>query len=229
MNNMKPWTIIPWITPLLIAIFDLSTCSPTSLTANQTQEIEFTSEEKAAMLRQALEMQKTFKDSFMKGKFPKFKEKNHENEDAKLRLEENPYDLIKLRNQGNKHDEKSAGSNDGMPDQADGDEEIVRWWEGRNDEDIAGKFHMTSNQFRKAADLMLQWIDDRLTDLDDLYEKTLEVGRVTGVPVDHIINEQLHPKVVEFVKISQKSAGNPFASDGMTGDDGHRFSNPIKE
>eukprot|EP00301_Raphidiophrys_heterophryoidea_P004236 c11855_g1_i2.p1 GENE.c11855_g1_i2~~c11855_g1_i2.p1 ORF type:complete len:293 (+),score=85.09 c11855_g1_i2:39-917(+) len=105
-----------------------------------------------------------------------------------------------------------------------------KWWEDKSDKDIAAKYHMTPKQFRKATDFLLKWMDDRMVDLDNLYEQTLAFGKISGIPVDRILNEQMNPVLVKWAKTAHQSAGNPFAKPpDRSKNDGHVFPNPIKQ
>ncbi len=127
------------------------------------------------------DLQAKFAKDFSEGKFPSFSKDNLEK--AKDRLDKNPF--------GESENENLTP----LPD-AQTDSNNPQWWDGKNDEQIAARLHvsvifglisthlsllqMTPSEFRKASDKLLKWMDDRMSDLDALYEQTLMVGRVTG-------------------------------------------------
>lgn len=157
-------------------------------------------------------LQEKFAKDFVQGKFPAFdKDKVVKSEE---RLKENPYsDAVGEKN----YDFKMKG-----------EAESKQWWEGKKDEEITGRFHMTPDEFRKASDALLKWMDDRMGDLDALYDQTILIGRMTGVPVDRILDKEVSPALSKWVEIAQEKAGNPFDGSMPRSEDGHVFPNRVK-
>eukprot|EP00300_Choanocystis_sp_HF-7_P014486 c18705_g1_i1.p1 GENE.c18705_g1_i1~~c18705_g1_i1.p1 ORF type:complete len:214 (-),score=57.41 c18705_g1_i1:393-1034(-) len=88
---------------------------------------------------------------------------------------------------------------------------------------------MTPEEFRKASDAILSWMDDRMNDLDMLYHHTVAIGKMTGVPVDRILDDKVNPTVSKWVVFAQNAVGNPFDPAHQASPDGHVFANPVKQ
>eukprot|EP00299_Pterocystis_sp_00344_P002714 c13059_g1_i1.p1 GENE.c13059_g1_i1~~c13059_g1_i1.p1 ORF type:complete len:312 (-),score=92.71 c13059_g1_i1:90-998(-) len=165
-------------------------------------------------LNGAPNLQERFAKDFVEGKFPVFNKESVAQ--ATERLVKNPYS-------------DSVQQDDQKKDEVPTKEKTVnRWWENKSDQEIAARFHMTPEQFRKASDMLLKWMDDRMSDLDSLYDQTVAIGKMAGVPVDHIINKEVSPGLAKWVQISQQKAGNPFEK-SQREPDGHIFPNHVKK